>query len=235
MVGRFTPLILRHKAENLRVLDLTACKITDDVIEGIVMHAPKIQTLILSGCSLLTDRALDSICLLADNLDVLMLAHVANITDRAVVKLVRTCFNLRCVDVAFCRNLTDMSIFELAGLGGLRRLSLFRVHKLTDIAIFALADHAMALERLHLSKLIVTTCYATGIPSSGGKAYTASQSLTSRTLLSHVVLGAFRVFSGENVSRLRKFLDKEDQRRREAELQNIPFAPRSDDRSTSLG
>ena len=50
-----------------------------------------------------------------------------------------------------CRNLTDMSVFELAELGNLRRLSLVRVHKLTDIGIFALAEHAVGLERLHLS------------------------------------------------------------------------------------
>lgn len=50
-----------------------------------------------------------------------------------------------------CRNLTDMSAFEFAGLKGLRRLSLVRVHKVTDIGIFSLAEHATALERLHLS------------------------------------------------------------------------------------
>ena len=164
------PLILRHSADNLRVLDLTLCKITDDAIEGIVVHAPKIQTLMLSGCTLLTDRSLESICRLGDHLDVLMLARVSNITDKAVVKLARSCVNLRCIDIAcesfyiivfyshsltlickVCRNLTDMSVFELAELHSLRRLSLVRVHKLTDIAIFALAEHAVGLERLHLS------------------------------------------------------------------------------------
>lgn len=164
------PLILRHTADNLRVLDLSFCKITDDAIEGIVRHAPKIQNLNLSGCTSLTDRALESICVLGDNLDVLSLAHVANITDRAVVRFARACSNLRVVDVAcksiresavastelthsrpVCRNLTDMSVFELAGLSSLRRLSLVRVHKLTDIAVFALAEHATALERVHLS------------------------------------------------------------------------------------
>ena len=163
------PLILRHSADNLRVLDLTSCKVTDDAIEGIVMHASKIQTFMLSGCTSLTDRALESICKLRDHLDVLMLAHVSNITDKAVVKLARSCANLRCIDIAcesllmacysrsltlickVCRNLTDMSVFELAELPSLRRLSLVRVHKLTDIAIFALAEHALGLERLHLS------------------------------------------------------------------------------------
>ncbi len=43
-----------------------------------------------------------------------------------------------------------MSVFELAGLASLRRLSLVRVQKLTDIGIFAIAEHAVALERLHM-------------------------------------------------------------------------------------
>lgn len=50
-----------------------------------------------------------------------------------------------------CRNLTDMSVFELASLSGLQRLSLMRVHKLTDIGLYSLAEHATELERLHLS------------------------------------------------------------------------------------
>ena len=40
---------------------------------------------------------------------------------------------------AVCRHLSDLSVFELAGLK-IRRLSLVRVHKLTDIALFALAE-----------------------------------------------------------------------------------------------
>lgn len=110
------PLSLRHYAENLRVLDLTFCKITDDAVEGIVKHAPKIQSLILSGCSLLTDRALDSICALGDHLDVLMLAHVANITDSAIVKLARSCLNLRCVDVACKFSYTRLILILLYAL-----------------------------------------------------------------------------------------------------------------------
>jgi F-box and leucine-rich repeat protein GRR1 len=58
---------------------------------------------------------------------------------------------LRLTPHQVCRNLTDMSVFELAGLPSLRRLSLVRIHKLTDIAIFTLAEHAVGLERLHLS------------------------------------------------------------------------------------
>lgn len=99
-LDQLPPLILCHRAENLRVLDLTSCKITDDGVGGIIAHAPKIQSLILSGCTMLTDRALESIAKLGEYLDVLMLAHVSNITDAGVVRLARACWNLRCVDVA---------------------------------------------------------------------------------------------------------------------------------------
>jgi F-box and leucine-rich repeat protein GRR1 len=44
-----------------------------------------------------------------------------------------------------------MAVFELAGLTNLQRLSLVRVQKLTDNAVFFLAEHATGLERLHLS------------------------------------------------------------------------------------
>lgn len=115
-LDKLPPLILRHRAENLRVLDLAFCKITDGAIEGIVMHAPKIQTLNLSGCSSLTDRALDSISLLGDHLDVLLLAHVASITDAGVVQIARACINLRCVDVA-CASVIPLFVFSYIANG----------------------------------------------------------------------------------------------------------------------
>jgi len=94
------PLILQHKTENLRALDLSFCNVTDNAIEGIVAHAPKIQCLNLTGCGLLTDRGVESLSNLGDHLDVLLLAHVTNVTDNAIVKLARACTNLRSVDLA---------------------------------------------------------------------------------------------------------------------------------------
>jgi F-box and leucine-rich repeat protein GRR1 len=86
---------------NLRVLDLGFCsRITDEAVAGIVMCAPKIQTLILSGCTKLTNDAVDSVCNLGIHLDVLALAYVSNITDPAVVRLVWSCPRLRSVDLA---------------------------------------------------------------------------------------------------------------------------------------
>ncbi|KAG6833912.1 hypothetical protein H0H87_007923 [Tephrocybe sp. NHM501043] len=244
-LDQLPPLILRHTAVNLRMLDLTSCRITDDAIEGIIAHAPKIQSLILSGCTMLTNRALKSISKLGEHLDVLMLAHVSSITDGAIVKLARACWNLRCVDVAFCRNLTDMSVFEFASLKGLRRLSLVRVQKLTDIAIFALAEHAACLERLHLSycdrlsldavhKLLkkrrgLLHLTATGVPSFRRKGVDRFSEHPPESY-DDTQRAAFRVFSGDKVTALRRFLDKEDQRRRDAEAQNIPFVARSDDK-----
>ena len=89
------PLTLHHTAHNLRVLDLSSCNITDDAIEGIVAHAPRIQSFILSGCTALTDRSLESISKLGPHLDVLMLAHVSKVTDKGIIKIARACQNLR--------------------------------------------------------------------------------------------------------------------------------------------
>ncbi|KAF8663384.1 hypothetical protein AX16_000959 [Volvariella volvacea WC 439] len=239
------PLVLRHSADNLRVLDLTGCKITDEAVEGIVAHASKIQTFILSGCEQLTDKAIDSISKIGDHLDVLMLAHVAKVTDRGIINVARSCQNLRCIDVASCRKLTDMSIFELAGLPSLRRLRLSQLHKLTDLAVYALAEHALGLERLNLSycdRITLEAVHrlldrsvnlhhltATGVPSFRRKGVDRF----SEPPPSNYDLGqkaAHRVFNGANVVALRKFLDKEESRRREAELKNILFVARSDDK-----
>ncbi|KAJ7590871.1 hypothetical protein C8J56DRAFT_824725 [Mycena floridula] len=238
------PLILRHTAENLRVLDLAFCKITDDAVHGIVAHAPKIQTLVLNGCSALTDQAIDSICLLGDSLDIVLLAQVSNITDAGIIKLSRSCTNLRCVDVSFCRNLTDMSVFELAALNSIRRLAAVRV-KLTDLAIFALAEHSTGLERLQLSycdKISLEAIHLllnklarleelklTGVKALKRKGV-ARFSDAPPPATDEAQQSMYRVFTGQNIDGLRRFLDKEESRRRESEAKNIPFISRSDDK-----
>lgn len=50
-----------------------------------------------------------------------------------------------------CSNLTDMAVLELAGLPHLRRLSLVGLRKITDNAVFFIAEHTATMERLHLS------------------------------------------------------------------------------------
>ncbi|KAF7291051.1 SCF E3 ubiquitin ligase complex F-box protein GrrA [Mycena chlorophos] len=146
------PLIINKTFEHLRMLDLTACsQVTDDAVDGIISHAPRIRNLVLSKCGQLTDRSVENICKLGRYLHYLHLGHAAKITDRSVRTLARSCTRLRYVDFANCVLLTDMSVFELSALPKLRRVGLVRVSNLTDEAIFALADRHATLERIHLS------------------------------------------------------------------------------------
>jgi len=95
------PLILRHTAIDLRVLDLSYCpKLTDEAVKGIVMHAPLLRSLALAGCPNLTNNAVESICKLGLHIGNLNLAHCPQITDHAIVSLVRSCTELRSIDLA---------------------------------------------------------------------------------------------------------------------------------------
>ena len=95
------PLILSRSCDHLRMLDLTACgSLTDDAIEGIVAHAPKIRNLVLSKCLLLTDRSVETICRLGRYIHYLHLGHATSITDRSVRILARCCTRIRYIDFA---------------------------------------------------------------------------------------------------------------------------------------
>lgn len=95
------PLVVNRSFEHIRMLDLTACaKITDDAIEGIITHAPKIRNLVLSKCTLLTDRAVEAISKLGRCLHYLHLGHANKITDRSIRTLARSCTRLRYIDFA---------------------------------------------------------------------------------------------------------------------------------------
>ncbi|KAG2077262.1 RNI-like protein [Suillus decipiens] len=244
-LDRLPPLILHHTAIDLRVLDLSHClKLTDAGVEGIVTHAPLLRSLAFAGCPNLTDKALESISKLGLHLGNLTLAHCPRITDNGIVSLVRSCTELRSVDLAFCRHLSDMAVFELASLDHIHRLVLVRVPKLTDNAIYFLADHTPSLERLHLSYCdritlkslhhLVRTCKrlvhltATGVPGAR-RTGVGRFSDPPPADLDPDQKSVFRAFTGPNVAALCKFLDKEKLRREQAEAQNIPFVARSDD------
>ena len=169
LTEELSPLVLSRPLDHLRMLDLTSCAlITDDAVDGIISHAPKIRNLVLSKCTQLTDRTVENVCLLGKHLHYLHLGHAANITDRSIKSLARCCTRLRYVDFASkshasfgcvqhsphfldCTLLTDMSVFELASLPKLRRIGLVRVSNLTDEAVYALAERHNTLERIHLS------------------------------------------------------------------------------------
>lgn len=95
------PLIINGVFSSLRMLDLTGCvHVTDQTVEGIISHAPKIRNLVLSKCALLSDRAVETICRLGRHLHYLHLGHASKITDRSVKLLARSCTRLRYIDFA---------------------------------------------------------------------------------------------------------------------------------------
>ena len=55
-----SPIVIR---EHLSILDVSGCSlITDDAIEGVVSHAPKIQVVSLLGCVRVSVERVESIC-----------------------------------------------------------------------------------------------------------------------------------------------------------------------------
>jgi F-box and leucine-rich repeat protein GRR1 len=95
------PLQVDRSYEQLRLLDLTGCSaITDDAIEGLVSHCPKIRNLVLAKCLLLTDRSVEAICGLGKHLHYLHLGHAGRITDGSVKTLARSCTRIRYIDFA---------------------------------------------------------------------------------------------------------------------------------------
>ena len=100
MTRTLLPLI-NQSFEHLRMLDLTACPlVTDEAIEGIISHAPKIRNLVLSKCVNLTDKAVETVCRLGRHLHYLHLGHASRITDRSVRMLARSCTRIRYIDFA---------------------------------------------------------------------------------------------------------------------------------------
>ncbi|KAI6105843.1 RNI-like protein [Pisolithus sp. B1] len=245
-IEQLEPLMLRHTAVDMRVLDLSGLtKITDEAVAGVVVHCPVLDQLSLAGCTSLTDNALESVSKLGVSLSRLNLARIPHITDSGVMKVAQECIELRSVDLAFCRQLTDLAVMELAGLQKITRLVLVRVPKVTDNAIYFLGDHTPTLERLHLSycdRISLKSLHhlicrnrqlkhltVTGVPAARRKGLGRfSEPPPERWPDDQKAV--FRVFSGESIGRLCQFLDKEKARRQQAEAKNIPFVARSDDR-----
>ncbi|KAJ3558309.1 hypothetical protein NM688_g995 [Phlebia brevispora] len=243
------PLILpdSHLLNNLRLCDLAYCKkITDHAVQGVVAHAPRIHHISLAGCSLVTDHGIQGLCRLGLNLEYVSLAHLERITDRSIVHLVGACSHLKTVDISFCIKLSDLAILELATLPNLRRLSMVGLTRVTRVGLSFLAEHAHNLAHLHISQctddsidldviqfLLEKLVHLEYFSGSGVHALTRKGvkrfSESPPSGYDAEWQEAYRVFKGENIANLRSFLQKEERRRKEAELKNIPFVPRSDD------
>ncbi|KAH9927270.1 uncharacterized protein B0H18DRAFT_1003809 [Fomitopsis serialis] len=233
-----------HKLAHLRLLDISNCqRLTDAAIIGIVTYAPRIQHLSLSACARLTDISAEAVSTL-QHLHVLAISYVEGLTDNGVVSIVRSCAKLRSVDVSYSACLTDLAILELATLPQLQRLSASGLPRLTDNALLFLAEHAESLQRLHFSQCRRITLdavhvllrklnklehfSASGVPALRRAGVERFSDKPSRDYDSQKQ-GVHRVFTGANIAALRRFLDKEQARRRRAEQENIIFVPRADD------
>ncbi|KAG5221802.1 SCF ubiquitin ligase complex [Salix suchowensis] len=130
------PLIITRTFEHLRMLDLSACaNITDDAIEGIVSHAPKIRNLVLSKCALLTDRAVETICRLVgtyityiwdmQSISQTDLSVLLREVARAVYSLAERHATLERIHLSYCDRISVGAIHFL----------LQKLHKLTHLSL----------------------------------------------------------------------------------------------------
>ncbi|KAJ5636467.1 uncharacterized protein N7484_009780 [Penicillium longicatenatum] len=217
--------------DSLRILDLTACEeVKDDAVERIVNAAPRLRNLVLAKCRFITDRSVQAICKLGKNLHYVHLGHCSNISDVAVMQLIRACNRIRYIDLACCNRLTDASIQQLASLPKLRRIGLVKCQNITDLSIKAFARRRSSpsisnLERVHLSyctgltmnsiRPLINECprlthlSLTGVPEFLNPALTkfcreAPPEFTQQQR------DVFCVFSGDGVSQLRDFLNRDE-------------------------
>ncbi|KAH9943157.1 RNI-like protein [Epithele typhae] len=244
---RLPPLTLpaSHKMNELRVLDLSHCfKLTDGAVLGLVAHAPRMHQLSLAGCVKLTDRSLHALCGLGRHLDTLDIGGLANATDAGVVAIANACLRLQVVDISFMKQLTDLAVLALSGLERLRSLAAGGLPKVTDQALFALAEHGAALSELHFPfcpkltlegvKVVVRRLGGleelglSGVPALRRQGIRRFSELPP-TSYEEKEQGAYRVFRHAGIRALHEFLEKEEWRKRECERKNILYHPRGDD------
>ncbi|KAJ5677709.1 uncharacterized protein N7477_003342 [Penicillium maclennaniae] len=202
--------------DSLRILDMTACEnVKDDAIERIVNAAPRLRNLVLAKCRFITDRSVQAICRLGKNLHYVHLGHCSNITDTAVIQLIKSCNRIRYIDLACCNRLTDISVQQLASLPKLRR-----------IGSSPRTNHPMVsnLERVHLSYCVglnmdgirplinncprLTHLSLTGVPAFMEDNLTAF-CREAPPEFTQQQRDVFCVFSGEGVTRLREYLNRD--------------------------
>ncbi|CRG85834.1 SCF E3 ubiquitin ligase complex F-box protein grrA [Talaromyces islandicus] len=228
----FLKLSRQSMFESLRILDLTACeRIGDEAVECMIDSAPRLRNLVLAKCKFITDRAVLAICKLGKNLHYVHLGHCSNITDSGVSQLVKSCNRIRYIDLACCNLLTDTSVQQLATLPKLKRIGLVKCQAITDASILALARSRAAphplgtssLERVHLSYCVNLTMNGihdllnhcprlTHLSLTGVQAFLREE-LTAfcrdaPSEFTQQQRELFCVFSGEGVSRLRDFLNR---------------------------
>ncbi|MCJ1432266.1 SCF ubiquitin ligase complex subunit [Xylographa pallens] len=222
--------------DSLRILDLTAChQLTDLAVERIIEGAPRLRILVLAKCVEITDRSVMAITKLGKNLHDIHLGRCQQISDDALKELVKACNRIRYIDLAGCHRVTDAAVEKLAQLPKLRRIGLVKCQAITDDSINALAgirrgersrnNVATNLERVHLSycvritlggiKALLNHCpKLTHLSLTGIQAFFLRDDLIqfcreAPAEFNEEQRTVFCVFSGDGVSKLRKYLNED--------------------------
>ena len=141
--------------KSLRELRLTKCRWARDEALAAVTALPALTRLDLSMCVGVTDEGIRALARLPA-LEDLSLTFADGLSDAGLVALARTAARLTRLDVASCRRVTDRGVASVAGIEGLRELSLERCSQVTDDGAACL--HASrALRRVDLRRTDVSS------------------------------------------------------------------------------
>lgn len=160
-------------------------------------------------CRQLTDLSVFELAGL-EKLHRLVLVRVPRVTDNAIYHLGEHARSLERLHLSYCDRISLKAIHHLVREAP-------RLNHLT-------ATGVPAARRMGLSRFSDQPPDVSGTSACERETDGALQTLDGNQR------SAFRVFSGENVGALRRFLDKEKLRRERAEAANIPFVARSDDK-----
>ncbi|KAF9006572.1 hypothetical protein BDQ17DRAFT_1423437 [Cyathus striatus] len=147
------PLVLPHRLESLRMLDLTPVPASPMMLltalylmlpRSAILFFPNVICCQIGRWRIYVALVLISTTFISDMRTRSQIARCAYWLDPAHV------FDMSISQVN-CHLLTDMAVFELSSLPKLRRIGLVRVTNLTDEAVYALAERHATLERIHLS------------------------------------------------------------------------------------
>ncbi|KAF1330846.1 Rni-like protein, partial [Globisporangium splendens] len=139
--------------KELRVLDLTHCKITDAALLSMARYCRQLEEMKLSSCDKVTDIGVEALVSSCANLRELDLNNCGFVTDRGISAVGLHGKRLERLNLSWCMNITDKCIVDLArGCSHLKEILLVWCTQLTDASLDALMtlDNKADL-KIHLS------------------------------------------------------------------------------------
>uniref|UniRef100_K3XAC8 F-box/LRR-repeat protein 15-like leucin rich repeat domain-containing protein n=1 Tax=Globisporangium ultimum (strain ATCC 200006 / CBS 805.95 / DAOM BR144) TaxID=431595 RepID=K3XAC8_GLOUD len=141
--------------KELRVLDLTHCKITDEALLSMARYCRQLEEMKLSSCDKVTDVGVEALVSSCANLRELDLNNCGFVTDRGISAVGLHGKRLERLNLSWCMNITDKCIVDLArGCSHLKEILLVWCTQLTDASLDAL----MTLEKKTDLKIHLSGC-----------------------------------------------------------------------------